>query len=531
MKAPDPTLLFLILLIISCSGDRNNTQPSFKSIIQQHLDTTISVYEQYAVVNLPIKDGPTIHNPGAIEVGPDNKIFVANLTGEIYSLHDSNDDGLEDKSILFCDVTKDGYRTPTSIAFKDWDLYVGLPQQIRVYRDLDEDFQADTSFTFFEDIPFSDHPYEYTTGMRFDTAGWLYFALATDSWNVGASPDPKRFRGSILKVAPDGREAEVAATGIRSVFGMDFDKDGNLFFTDNQGGQNPNEELHLLDKGSFYGHNTSKFGANLPIREPIATLHYEVAPSEMQFFSQNGLEYLFLVYYGPGEYWTRGSINKIHLSRTSDQTFQIEESPIANIPKIGGIAINEGGNIYVTSVGKTDYWYFATAQEAGSIYRLIPQDWIIPDPTINDSSTVEALSESSIEKGKFLFAARACSSCHSIDGKSEMLGPDLRNISRVYSRDELLEEIRDPSKRLKPGDFPTKVTTKDDQVFLGRLLTQNEDEIKLILIGNIVKTISTSHIKSSEQLTQSLMYPGLLTGLSEDETNSLLDYLSSLENI
>ena len=530
MKAPYSILIFPIILIISCTDEVNNSQLEFKEIIQQHIDTTISVYEQYAVLNLPIKDGPTIRNPGAIEVGPDNKIFVANLTGEIYSLHDSNHDGLEDNSILFCDVKKDGYRTPTSIAFKGRDLYVGLPQQIRVYRDLDEDFQADSSFAFFQDIPFSDHPYEYTTGLRFDSAGWLYFALATDSWNAGASPDPKKFRGSILKVSPDGQEVEVVATGIRSVFGMDFDSDGNLFFTDNQGGQNLNEELHILDKGSFYGHNTSKFGANMPVKEPIANLNYEVAPSEMQFFSQNGLEYLFLVYYGPGEYWTRGSINKIHLSRTSDQTFQIEESLIANIPKIGGIAINDGGNIYVTSVGKTDYWYFATAQEAGSIYRLIPQDWIIPDTIGYETDPVELGDESAIQKGKFLFTQLACSSCHSIDGQSEMLGPDLKNITSIYNREELLEEIRDPSKRLKPGDFPTKVTTKDDQVFLGRLLTQNEDEIELILIGNIVKVISTSHIKSTEQLTQSLMYEGLLTGLSDEEINSLIDYLSSLKD-
>ena len=530
MKALCSTLLFPIMLIISCTDEVNNSQLEFKEIIQQHIDTTISVYEQYAVLNLPIKDGPTIRNPGAIEVGPDNKIFVANLTGEIYSLHDSNHDGLEDKSILFCDVKKDGYRTPTSMAFKGRDLYVGLPQQIRIYRDLDDDFRADTSFAFFQDIPFSDHPYEYTTGMRFDSAGWLYFALATDSWNAGASPDPKKFRGSILKVSPDGQEVEVAATGIRSVFGMDFDSDGNLFFTDNQGGQNLNEELHILDKGSFYGHNTSKFGANLPVKEPIANLDYEVAPSEMQFYESDGDEYLYMVYYGPGEYWARGSVNKIEMTRSSDNSYLLKENPIANIPKIGGIAINSDGDIYLTSVGKTDYWYFPTEEKAGTIYRLIRQDWIIPDTIVNETETEELGDESAIQKGKFLFTQLACSSCHSIDGQSQMLGPDLKNITSIYNREELLEEISNPSKRLKPGDFPTKITTYDDEVFLGRMLTQNDKEIELILIGNIVKVIPSSNIKSSEQLTQSLMYEGLLTGLSDEEINSLIDYLSSLKD-
>lgn len=109
-----------------------------------------------------------------------------------------------------------------------------------------------------------------------------------------------------------------------------------------------------------------------------------------------------------------------------------------------------------------------------------------------------------------------------------MLGPDLKNIADVYNREELIEEISFPSKRLKPGDFPTRITTVDDEVFLGRVITRNENEVQLMLIGNLLKTISAKDIKSSEQLSESLMYPGLLEGLEDKEINALINYLLSL---
>ncbi len=522
--------MVIVLFILGCSGENeDNYKSNFVETIRQHQDTSIAVYDRYALVELPIENGTQIWNPGVMEIRPDNIVFVANMTGEICSLWDSNQDGLEDKAILFCDVKEDGFRTPTSMAFRDRDLYVGLPQQIRVYRDLDNDNVADTSFSFFDNIPFSDHPYEYTTGLKFDRGGWLYFALTTDSWNVGASPDPLKYRGSILKISPDGKTVESVATGVRSVYGMDFDQENNLFFSDNQGGQNTDEELHILDEGRFYGHNTVKYGS-LDAREQIGKLDYEVAPAEMQFHSEAGNEYLFVAYYGPGEHWKRGAVTKMKINQVSKDSFQLQEFPLADIPKSAGLAVSNDGDIYVSSMGKTDYWYFSKDTSDGAIYRLIKQDWVIPQKLQSRQETVKSSTSGSLETGKFIFSERACSSCHSIDGKSNLLGPDLKNISAIYNRNELLEEIKNPSKRLKPGDFPTKIMTVNDEIYLGRVTSQNDEKVQLILVGNMIKVIPTAEIKSSEQLTQSLMYEGLLNGLDENQINALLDYLISLRD-
>src|SRR5699024_586973 len=380
-----------------------------------------------------------------------------NLTGEIYSLIDTNGDGLEDKAVEFCNVQDDGFRTPTGLVFKGWDLYVGLPQQIRVYRDTDRDYRADTSFVFFDDIPFSDHPYEYTSGLKFDKKNWLYIALTTDSWNAGASPDPNKYRGSILKISPNGDAVRTMATGIRSVFGMSFNKDDELFFADNKGGQNAVEELHLLKEGHFYGHNSQKYG-DLKETQPIAGVENGVAPAEIEFRAGNNREFLYIAYYGPGEYWKKGSIVKTSVTQNKQDGFIVKEKPLADIPKSTGLAFSDDGDIYVSSVGQTDYWYFAKDSLDGVIYRLIRKPWVKPVSPVKEQNEPIA-SRSNLGKGEFLFNKLACSSCHSTDGKTEMLGPGLKNIGSVYSRDELIEEIQEPSKRLKPGDFPTKITT------------------------------------------------------------------------
>lgn len=516
-----------VLLFSGCGFERMQSEVvANDDIIKAHIDTTITVYDSIAVVRLPIEQGVKIWNPGVLEKGPEGRIFGANLTGEIYSLVDTDGDGLEDKAVEFCNVKDDGFRTPTGLAFKGWDLYVGLPQQVRVYRDTDHDFRADTSFVFFDDIPFSDHPYEYTSGLKFDKNNWLYIALTTDSWNAGASPDPKKYRGSILKISPDGDSVKVMATGIRSVFGMSFNKDDDLYFADNRGGQNAVEELHFLKEGHFYGHNSQKYG-NLKETLPIAGLENGVAPAEIEFRKENDKEYLYAAYYGPGEYWRKGSIAKSSITRDGEGEFSVEEKPFVDIPKSTGLAFSDAGDMYVSSVGQTDYWYFAKDSLDGVIYRLIRKPWV--EPASPDAAGNETIaSESRLERGRFIFNQKACSSCHSTDGKTEMLGPGLKDISSVYSRDELIVEIREPSKRLKPGDFPTKITTKNDEVFLGRVLTQNENEVRIILVGNNIKNIPVAQIKSSERLTESLMWPGLLNGMSEEDKNALLDYLMSL---
>lgn len=529
--------IFFGFVLISFTSCQKSTEATLdQNTIDKLIDKSIEVYGPYAIIKLPIMTGVKIHNPVKVILGPDKLIYVANNTGEIYTLHDTDQDGLEDHARLFCDVKEEGLRSPVSIIFKDQDLYVGTAEEIRIYSDQDGDGAADSSRTFFNNIPQSEHPYEWTSGLTFGADGYLYAILTTDSWNAGAALDPNGWRGAILRISPDGKEAERFATGVRSVHSMLFNEHNDLLFIDNGGGGNPTEELNLALEGKFYGHNKTKYNNPDSTELPIYSFVTEVAPAGMIFnpttndFGGTAGD-LFVSFFGPGERWERGAISRLKMNRQQDGTYQTEEIPIAKkIPKISDLAFGSNGDLYITHVGKTDYWYQPADVVEGAIYRMIHAPWVehLPVSKLPETKS-NATSEDILAHGKQLFAEKACSACHSVDGKSDLLGPDLKDIGRFYSKSELMEEINEPSLRIKPGMIGSKITKKNGEILLGRVVGNDQDIIRVMVIGNRIIDIPKADIQSEEPQKNSLMYKGLLTGMSEEDTDALLSYIINLK--
>jgi putative heme-binding domain-containing protein len=436
---------------------------------------------------------------------------------------------------LYCDINEFGLKSPAGFTHKGDTIYIGTRQEVRAYLDTNKDGRADTSWTFFNQIPQSEHPYEWTSGLTFGPDGWLYLALTTDSWNAAPSLDPNGYRGSIIRISPDGKKSERVATGIRSVPGMQFNEHGDLFFIDNEGGGNPTEELNVLQPGGFYGHNKKKFQSD-SIVKPQFDLKAELAPSAIVFnkkendFGGKGGN-LMVSYYGPGERWTRGAVSSVKIEKGSDGKYQYKETPIADLPKISSLAFGKDGSLYLANHGMADYWYNAVYDNQGYFYKLIY------NPAITEFASAEArmkpektFSKNSVEAGKQLFAERACLGCHQVDGVTELLGPNLKNVARQFSREEIMQEIMEPSARIKASMMAVRVTKKDGQVMLGRVITSDPNEISMMLVGNHVVSIKREEISKTEDVEKSLMYENLLNGMTDDQKNSLLDYLESLSD-
>lgn len=519
--------LLLCCILYSCKPQDQ------KSLLEPHLSQEAQVFGPYAVVKLPVQTGVPVWNPSQVVLGPDGYVYVANIPGEIYRLMDQNGDGLEDHAALFCDVKADGLKEITSMVWKGSELYVGSANQIRVYRDQDNDGKADDNYVFFEGMPLSEHPYEWTSALTFGPDGWLYLVLTTDSWNPAPSPDPKGWRGSILRISPDGKQVERFATGIRSSHSMVFTPEGELLFTDNAGGGNPTEELNLAVAGGFYGHNKLKFPSD-QVQEPIYSLITEVAPSGMEYNSANNSfggtgGNLFVGFYGPGERWERGAISRLEVTKDAAGNLSFNEIPvIKGLGKISDLAFGSNGDLYVTQVGKTDYWYRSLDQVDGAIYRIIPVDWVKPLPIEAAFAPVQAADIDQLQLGETIFATASCSACHSVDGKSELLGPDLKDIGRYLSKEELIEEIQSPSLRIKPSMFGLKITKTNGEVHIGRVVNANEEKVQLMIVGNKVVNIPRSEIDKEEEQQKSLMYANLLNTLQDNEKEALLAYLLQL---
>lgn len=531
------SLLFTATLLFCCACQNSPADRPVREVIEQHLDKEVRVFGSWAAVKLPITSGVKVWNPVQIVRGPDGVMFAANNTGEIYSLHDTDGDGLEDHAELFCNVSDDGLRAPAGLVFQGRDLYAGTAQEVRIYTDTNGDGKADSSRIFFDNIPHSEHPYEYTSALTFGPDGHLYLVLTTDSWNAGASPDPEGWRGAILRISPDGKEAERFATGVRSVPAMAFNEYGDLLFVDNAGGGNPTEELNVALQGHFYGHNPAKY-EQPPVTSPVHDLQTELAPAGMAFNpAHNDFDGtagdLFIAFYGPGERWNRGAIGQLRMERLPDGSYRIEEFPaVSGIPKISDLEFGTNGDLYVAQVGRTDYWYQPLEEADGAFYRLIHIPWIEAD-SIDDLAPGEQIlaSESALEQGKQLFAERACSACHSVDGHTELLGPDLRSVGRSFSKQEILDKINAPSERITPGMSATSITLNNGEVLLGRVISTDEEQVRLMIVGNRIVDIARSDILSVEPHNESLMYEGLLSGLSEEEIDELLSYLVQLHQV
>lgn len=524
--------MVLPVVLLSCFTGCKTEKES--SLVLKHHDTTLNVYGPYVAIKLPINKGVKMGNPIQLALSPGGSLFASNQTGEVYTLQDSDGDALEDEALLYCNVGDQGLRSPVGISFRGDTVFIGTAQQIRCYIDLDGDHKADSSWTFFDQIPTSEHPYEWTSGMQFGPDGWLYVAITTDSWNAGAASDPSGLRGSIIRVSPNGKNHEVVARGIRSVPGMAFDPNGDLFFADNEGGGNPTEELNRLAIGSFYGHNKKKYPADSSrVKSPDFNFISEVAPSSIEFnqvensFGGTGGD-LFVSYYGPGERWSRGAIGRVVLRKQPDNRYTFEEYTIADIPKLSDLAFGKDGNLYVAHHGQADYWYNAVYKEQGGFYKLVHD----PESTLSANYTRPkkpmTFSSNSAEKGKQLFAELGCLGCHHVDGKTELLGPNLKDVAKNFSRDEILEEILSPSKRIKPSMGGMRVTKKGGQILLGRAINSDNEGIDFMVVGNQIVRINRSEIEKIENEKKSLMFENLLTNVKNEDRDALLNFLVSI---
>jgi putative heme-binding domain-containing protein len=521
-----PVLTGILTAVAGFIGNASAAVPS-RATLEKHRDLSIQVFGSYAAVKLPITHGVTPWNPTAIGRAPDGTLFAANYTGEIYRLVDSDGDGLEDTAQPYADVRHEGLRYPTSLAFRGREVFVGTAQQVRVYEDTDGDGIADRSLAFFEGIPFSGHTFDWTFGLCWGPDGWLHLALSTDSYNPQPAGDPNGWRGSILRISPDGKTVERFATGLRFPYGMAFNERGHLFFTDNRGGENPTEEINFAQAGHFYGQHPGKFPEHPPTTPPLVQVQFGYGMAGMTFNSStNGFGGtggdLFAACWGPDFLWKRGSIIRVHLTPQPGGGYRAREYPFAReVPKISAVTFGTNGDLYVAQFGRETIGHTPLNHPDGGFYRFIavpglpPANPQIRYPVIAGNRT----------HGAALFRDRGCAGCHVIGDEREMLGPDLGGLGDMMTEEEVLAAIQWPSQGIKSGYETEQITTKDGETVLGRVLSADLSRITLVTAGNLQVSLQQTNVASHQSLTNSMMPEGLLDGMTTQDRRDLLAFL------
>jgi putative heme-binding domain-containing protein len=200
----------------------------------------------------------------------DGKLVALGYDGNVWHLSDTDGDGVEDKASLFWDnkgrlrgaigmaLTPKGYKLGEGV-------FVAGKGKVSLVVDADADGKAEKEIVVADGWKELPHGVD-ALGVEVGKDGSVYFGLGctnfTDAFlidkNGKSHYDLKGERGTILKVAPDFKSRKIVATGIRFPVGIRFNKDGDLFCSDQEGATwlpngNPFDELLHIEEGRHYG--------------------------------------------------------------------------------------------------------------------------------------------------------------------------------------------------------------------------------------------------------------------------------------
>jgi len=155
------------------------------------------------------------------------------------------------------------------------------------------------------------------------------------------------------------------------------------------------------------------------------------------------------------------------------------------------------------------------------------RNWKLKDAvTMIDSGLVNR----NFEKGKAMFAASMCRTCHQIQGEGGVSGPDLTQLGNRFSYTDMLEAIINPSKTISDQFGSTVFYLKEGGSVLGRLI--REDKTKYYISQNpfapeLTREVLKRNVVKTRVSEVSPMLPGMINGLNREELKDLIAYLKS----
>jgi putative heme-binding domain-containing protein len=144
------------------------------------------------------------------------------------------------------------------------------------------------------------------------------------------------------------------------------------------------------------------------------------------------------------------------------------------------------------------------------------------------------------QRGESLFFGTArCSSCHIVNGRGGLLGPELSTVGSARSRAYIVESIREPSRQLTKnlvfGDISLKydtvtAVTADGRTIVGVPMNEDTFTVQLMDTSERVHSLEKKSLKSLRHEDRSLMPSYDTSRLSNSDLDDLVAYLQSLRS-
>ncbi len=151
--------------------------------------------------------------------------------------------------------------------------------------------------------------------------------------------------------------------------------------------------------------------------------------------------------------------------------------------------------------------------------------------TVEEALAVtDTLVERDLLRGQAMYTATLCQSCHTMQGDGGIIGPDLTQLGTRFSKRDILEATINPSDVISDQYHATIFALKDGGSVVGKL-TDEDDENYYVSQNPFdpatIRTVSKISVSSTKNSDVSIMLPGLINRLNEEELKDLMAYLIS----
>ncbi len=123
----------------------------------------------------------------------------------------------------------------------------------------------------------------------------------------------------------------------------------------------------------------------------------------------------------------------------------------------------------------------------------------------------------------------ACLQCHKVGGEGGegggIQGPDLRDVAKRLSRENILESVADPGAEISPGYGMTTVTLTNGEALIGRLAEESEQRVVVVGLDNSRREIPRGGIASVAPPVSAM--PPMAAALPPRDFRDLVAFLAS----
>lgn len=156
-------------------------------------------------------------------------------------------------------------------------------------------------------------------------------------------------------------------------------------------------------------------------------------------------------------------------------------------------------------------------------------------PKLEDASNPEFWRKVASEKGNSLAGASVfhnpryqCASCHRVNGRGGIVGPDLSQVGSNADRERIIESILNPSDIVTPAYTGYSIVSKDGSVTVGRLDKDLDSKrhLQMILTNGERTAVAYDEIAEQNIMPQSLMPQNLHLTMTVKEFRDLIEFLA-----